>query len=66
MNKEFYRFICETLDNVIGTKGTYVNQADLTSYGINSLSYIKILVAIEDKYGLEFDDEYLALDMSMN
>lgn len=35
---------------------------DLTSYGLNSLFYVKLVVAIETHFGIEFDD--MALDIN--
>lgn len=36
---------------------------DLTAFGVNSISYIKIVVAIEQEFGVEFDE--VNLDFSM-
>ncbi len=33
--------------------------ANLDEYGINSISFIKFIVAIENKFEIEFDDEKL-------
>lgn len=62
MNKEFYDFMCETISNLTDTRCSYDIHDDLTTYEVNSLLFIKIIVAIEDKYGFEFDDEYLTLE----
>lgn len=34
----------------------------MTTYDVNSLSFIKLIVEIEDKYGFEFDEEYILLE----
>lgn len=57
-----YYFICETLNKLIGTKETYNSKADLATYDVNSLLFIKLIVEIEEKYEFEFDDEYLILE----
>jgi len=31
----------------------------ITNIGINSISFIKLVVSIESEFGFEFDDEYL-------
>lgn len=62
MNKEFYDFMCKTLNEIIGNEQKYDTKTDLTTYEINSLSYIKMIIAIEDKYDFEFADEFYSLD----
>lgn len=37
-------------------------ETDLREHGMNSINCIKIIVAIEDFYGFEFDDEDLILE----
>ncbi|WP_124068442.1 acyl carrier protein [Clostridium sp. E02] len=63
MNNEFYCFMCETLNKLTGsTIDKYNIEADLSTFEINSLLFIKLIVEIEEKYGFEFDDEYLILE----
>lgn len=62
MNKEFYEFMCKTLNEITGNEQKYDAKTDLTVYEINSLSFIKVIIAIESKYDFEFDDEYYTLD----
>jgi len=38
------------------------NTDDLTTLGMNSISVIKVIVAIESEYGFEFADEDLNVD----
>ena len=33
--------------------------ADFSMLGLNSFDFINVVVEIEDKFGIEFDDEYL-------
>jgi acyl carrier protein len=35
------------------------DEANLEEYGLNSISYIKVIVAVENAFGIEFDDEEL-------
>lgn len=37
----------------------YNANADLRSLGMNSVSFIHLVVGLEKKYGIEFEDEYL-------
>jgi acyl carrier protein len=62
MDREFYEFICKTINEVTGIEQKYDTKTDLTTYEINSLSFIKIIIAIENKYDFEFDDDYYTLD----
>lgn len=36
-------------------------QDDLVGMGLDSLNVIKLVVALEDKYDMEFSDEYLSV-----
>lgn len=62
MNKEFYDFMCETLNQLLDSEEQYDINQDLTTYNLNSILFIKLIVAIEDRYAFEFDDEYLLLE----
>lgn len=33
--------------------------SEFKGIGLNSISFIRMVVAVEEKYGIEFDDEYL-------
>lgn len=41
------------------------NKDQLTSLGINSLIFVKIILAIEDEFGFEFDNDNLILNKLM-
>ena len=49
----------ELVDNI----GPY---DELTSIGINSISFVKIMVAIEQEYGIEVDDDDLDINKFKN
>lgn len=34
----------------------------LSTLGLNSISFIKFVVAVEREYGIEFDDQYLDME----
>jgi acyl carrier protein len=36
---------------------------NLKSIGVNSIDYIKIIVAVEKEFGFELDEQYLTLDL---
>lgn len=48
----------ETLGEVEGIS-TIKPDDDLSSFGVNSVSFIKLVVAVEEEFGFEFDDEQL-------
>ena len=35
---------------------------ELRTLGLNSISFIKLVVALEQEFGIEFDDQYLYMD----
>lgn len=39
---------------------------DLNYLGVNSILYIKLIVAIEDEFDIEFDNDYLAVGSLKN
>jgi acyl carrier protein len=39
---------------------------DLTSLGLNSISFIKLVVAVEDKFGVQFSDDDLDYNILAN
>lgn len=43
-----------------------VNNGDLSALGLNSLTYVELIVSIEQKYGFEFEDEMLSLEAINN
>lgn len=45
--------------NVNNAKEYLNTEDDLTKLGMNSISYIKTVVALESEFGFEFDDEAL-------
>lgn len=55
---ELKKLLKETTD--LGDAINEINdESDLTSLGINSVSFIKLTVRIEEEFGFEFEDEYL-------
>lgn len=43
-----------------------INKTDyqeyIETYGITSISYVKLVTQIEDRFGIEFEDEYLTME----
>ncbi len=35
---------------------------DLTKYGMNSIEFIRVIVALEDEFKIEFPDDYLIFE----
>lgn len=51
------------IKNTSGLAATEITETvNLKSIGINSIDYIKIIVAVEKEFGFEFDEQYLTLD----
>ena len=55
--------ILEQIGTDIG-KDTLLPDTDIRSIGIDSISFIKLIVAIEDFFGIEYPDDKLLLDES--
>lgn len=56
-----YEEVKNDLENIIKTVKTDISSLDhrlsFSELGINSLMYIRILVMIEEKYGIQLDEE---------
>ena len=54
--------ILQTISNNLETEVSLEQLAlekDLSKYNLNSLTYIKIIVALEEEFDIEFDDDEL-------
>ncbi|MCI8632991.1 MAG: acyl carrier protein [Lachnospiraceae bacterium] len=59
MEETIRRVLTELISEEAGKAG---RQADLRELGMDSIAFIKIVVALEEESGKEVDDEYLLLD----
>lgn len=46
-------------DNIENSEITFGQEEDLTQFGVDSITFIRIIVAIEEEFDLEIPDEYL-------
>ena len=44
-------------------QGSVDTSVQLQDLGISSLDFIDLVVSFEDKFGIEFEDEYLSVEM---
>ena len=56
MKEELFAMIFEAMDR---KPIKNVEDQQLLNLGFNSVSFIKFIVSVENKYGVEFEDEYL-------
>ena len=56
MNQEFYDFVSKTIGELTGNNVEIDPDKDLESYEVNSLIFIRLIVAIEEKYDFEYGD----------
>jgi acyl carrier protein len=45
---------------LVGASGAVDDDADLYALGLNSLATVSVMLALEDRYGVEFGDELLS------
>ena len=55
------KIINENLEEPIEER-EFIEELELQSIGINSITIIKIIVGVEEEFGIEFEDEKLQLD----
>lgn len=48
--------ISKIISNVLNLNGTFEKNTNLIELGVDSIAFIEIVVAIEERYGFEFDD----------
>lgn len=54
------RRITEVIEKKLDVSEVVISvDEDLKSVGINSLNFIKLIIAIENEFDIEFEDEYL-------
>ena len=58
LSTKILEIISGNLENKIDSKQLSLDD-DLSKYNINSLTYIKIIVALEEEFDIEFDDDEL-------
>lgn len=56
--KEIVSEVLENSDDIANLKP----EDSLLDYGITSINYIRIIVEIEQEYGIEFDDDDLSIE----
>lgn len=56
IEERFLKVLKRTME--AGEKGINAD-TDLSTLGFNSISYIKLVVAVEEEFNIEFNDEYL-------
>lgn len=56
MKEKVIEIICSNLDSA-DMADLILKSNDLTEFGLNSLSFIKIIVKLEDEFGVEFNDD---------
>jgi acyl carrier protein len=55
--------IIEVLKSVLEIDGAEINEnTEMKEFGINSISFIKLIIAVEEEFGIEFDDQDLEYD----
>ncbi|WP_042159255.1 hypothetical protein [Paenibacillus gorillae] len=62
MQNEILMIVTNLIKNIIGEEGNPDNIIQMDSpisMKLNSINFIKMIVAVEEKYGFEFDDECL-------
>ncbi len=59
MEEIIRKVLTELISEEAGKAG---KQTDLRELGMDSIAFIKIIVALEEESGKEVDDEYLLLD----
>jgi len=57
--KEVFGLIMETLNELEDEKVEIGLNDEFKNIGLNSISFVRLVVALEDKFGIEFSDEYL-------
>lgn len=65
---EIRGFIIKTLANLLedrDVRGMLEQSNDLNQLGLNSMSYIKLVIELEEEYGVDFDDDLLIFSENM-
>ncbi|MBE6049558.1 MAG: acyl carrier protein [Clostridium sp.] len=60
MKEKVIKIIKETLG--IGEEREITGETDISSLGVNSLNFLRIIVEIEEAFDIEFDDNELNFD----
>lgn len=61
-NLIFSKVVASIVDNVAEEYKNLTKDLSLVSVGIDSINYIKIIVDLEEKFGMEFEPEFLVFD----
>lgn len=62
MSNDIEKKVIDIIDLILeepGVKDFFEENDDLLQFGIDSISFIKIIVAIEDEFKIEFEDDHL-------
>jgi len=59
---EIIESIKECLQEVLDDEGTVERNTELLPMGIDSMSFIRLIVLLEEKFGIEIDDDDILLD----
>lgn len=51
------------IEKVEGQVEQIDSKTDLENYGINSMIFIQLIVLCEDKFGIEFEEKYLQMNV---
>jgi acyl carrier protein len=63
LNPDFEAMLRAGLDGLIGPETPLREDSDLTVYGIDSLAVVRLLVTIEDTFGVMIPDELISFEI---
>ncbi|MCP3012427.1 phosphopantetheine-binding protein [Nocardiopsis dassonvillei] len=63
LNSEFETVLRRCLDDRIAPETPLREDSDLTAFGMDSLTVVRLLVTIEDVFGVTIPDEELAFEI---
>lgn len=63
LNPEFEAMLRECLDGLIGPDTPLREDTDLAEAGIDSLTVVRLLVTLEDSFGVTIPDETVAFEI---
>ncbi|MFJ8752645.1 phosphopantetheine-binding protein [Streptomyces sp. NPDC102441] len=63
LNPEFEAVLRECLDGLIGPEEPLQEDSDLAVFGIDSLTVVRLLVTIEEAFGVTIPDEIITFEI---
>ncbi|WLW54334.1 acyl carrier protein [Streptomyces sp. YU58] len=63
LNPEFEAVLRECLDGLIGPDAQLQESTDLTALGIDSLTVVRMLVTLEETFGVTIPDEIITFEI---